>query len=199
MTKGTSIKYLRFSDSLYNLFTKGLRMRNSGFTIVELVVSMVVMFVLASLTISKFSGFIEKAKASEIPTIFSVIQQVQHISLEEGGPFLVARNHSQLNSNLGIGIPSKTYFNYSTGLTKHGKAGESGLGIIFGQGMGLHKEDGFWVNAKPEVLFGGLDKKSYLKYAYFSQSNSEGVATNSVPLAGYLRAYLSGMYVSFEK
>jgi len=78
---------------------------NKGFTLIELMIVIVIIGILASIAIPKFSMASYKAKTSEFPTILQQIYNMELIAQAETGEYKPV-------DSLGIGIPSSKIFDY---------------------------------------------------------------------------------------
>lgn len=89
--------------------------KNSGFTLVELMIVIVVVGILAAVAIPKFTMASHKAKCSEFPTILTSCYIAQHAYLEENDRFSVCTpdDDNQWNE-IGMDNPNRMskYFEY---------------------------------------------------------------------------------------
>lgn len=159
-------------------------MKRNGFTLTELLVAVVISTVLASVAVPKFRAHIAKARAAQVPVIFSAIAKAQHISFLETQEFFIATTQEEYLSHFGLKIPSTKYFNFETGPTYAELVAAveiDGIPMV---------EAGFYIDAVVQRSFGKLSGGEVVEYDYNLFSGEEKATTENAHLQRYLINYL---------
>lgn len=160
-------------------------MKRNGFTLVELLVAITISTVLAAVAIPKFHAQVAKAKASEVPAMFSAIAKMQHISYLETQTYQNCETSEQFNDKLGIDIgKNNKYFTYVTGTSYEMLAADVPVDEIPMEHMG------FWTVAYSTKPFGKLGGGEKVEYLFDNTTQLECAATEDDKLLEYLRHYL---------
>ena len=113
-----------------SLFTKVFSARkiSRGFTLVELIIVVVIIGILASVGVPRYSKVMKKAKIAEADSVLGAIRGAEIRWYAEAGSYTATL------TNLDIAIPTSIYFNYTfvvaTELaTAAGKGSMQGVGV----------------------------------------------------------------------
>ena len=93
-----------------NLLQRGREKR--AFTLVEIIISVVIVMVLAGLSAAYYVNVIAKAKSAEALTNVRAIQKAELMYKAQTGSYLAANSTTDINDKLAIGITPK-YYDYS--------------------------------------------------------------------------------------
>jgi len=83
-----------------------MKRNNKGFTLVELIVAIIIVGILASVAIPRFTVYSYKARASEYPTLLMQIYAAEESFVAEVGKYAALEE-------LDISIPESKWFKYS--------------------------------------------------------------------------------------
>ena len=149
----------------------------SGFTLVELMVVIVIIGVLVAVVMPKFANAIAKARASEIPHTLKIITSAQEMCYAETGDYKdncgwgpsTTQARITAGENLGISMRPNGYFRYSSDATNAG----------------------YNVNA---ILVKDLGKAKQGQKVKVTQDNERSLipktTTSGLAMASFLRGYL---------
>ena len=84
---------------------------SNAFTLVELMVTIVIIGVLAAVSIPRYNNAIAKAKFVEVPITFNTIMLGQKIYNYENGSYKYIHGQNKF-SKIGVNIPTSNYFYY---------------------------------------------------------------------------------------
>lgn len=87
---------------------------NSGFTLVELVVVMVIVGILASLSVPMYRSYIQRSRAQEGVALVGSVAGAQKVHYAEHGSFLAIGDATGVNDVLGIDVRGNSLFNTFT-------------------------------------------------------------------------------------
>lgn len=85
-----------------------------GFTLIELLVVIVIVGLLAAVVIPRFTGYRNKAKASEFPTVLALISIAQRAHFVESEAHKHCPTQTLLKDSLGVNMTQARYFTYTS-------------------------------------------------------------------------------------